>query len=46
MMACEWGTPYEAKAELGNFVARFGEEDPGAVAELYAWRGDADRAFE
>src|SRR5439155_10942518 len=46
MMAQEWGAPDEARAELAAFSARFGEEDPMAVADLYAWRGDADQAFE
>jgi len=46
MMLEEWGTSLEADQSIAAFVARFGEEDPATVADLFAWRGDADRAFE
>jgi tetratricopeptide (TPR) repeat protein len=46
MMSQEWGTSVEAQQSLAVFVARFGEEDPATAADLFAWRGDADRAFE
>ena len=46
LMAQEWGTAAEADQALANLVARVGPRDPSSVADAYAWRGDADRAFE
>ena len=46
MISQEWGPSVEAEQSLAAFVARFGEKDPATVADLFAWRGDADRAFQ
>jgi TolB-like protein len=46
MAESEWGTPDEARRLVDTFAQRFGKRDPASVAELHAWRGDADRAFE
>ncbi len=42
----EWGTAVEADQAVAALVKRLGNSDPISVAEAYAWRGDADRAFE
>jgi tetratricopeptide (TPR) repeat protein len=36
----------DANGTLQSFIARWGGQDPYGVAELYAWRGDYDGAFE
>ena len=45
LMALGWGTAAEADHALEDLVARAGPRDPSSVADAYAWRGDADRAF-
>ncbi|HET9596580.1 MAG TPA: protein kinase [Anaeromyxobacteraceae bacterium] len=40
------GHRQEAQAALDALVARFGREVPYRVAEVHAWRGEADEAFE
>ena len=46
MLLQQWGTPVEAERSVAAFITRYGEEDPTSVAGIFAWRGDADRAFE
>ncbi len=46
LMAQEWGTPAEADRALRALIDASGARAPGSVAAAYAWRGDADRAFE
>jgi hypothetical protein len=36
----------EADAALLSFIESFGEALPDSLAEVYAWRGQADEAFE
>ena len=31
---------------LSDLIARCGRDEPGAVADVYAWRGEKDKAFE
>ena len=40
------GNPREATAALDALVARHGSIAAAQIAEVYAWRGDRDRAFE
>ena len=46
LMAAEWNTPAEGARTLTALIAQDGEAEPCLVAEVYAWRGDADRAVE
>ena len=36
----------ESKAALQEFIEIHGEEDPRSIAEVYAWIGETDKAFE
>ncbi len=40
------GHPSESQLALEQFIAKRGPAKPYAVAEIYAWRGEQDRAFE
>jgi tetratricopeptide (TPR) repeat protein len=40
------GQPEKSEAEFARVVASYGAEDPVMVAEVAAWIGDADAAFE
>jgi hypothetical protein len=40
------GHARESQQALDTLVARYGEAVPIAVAAVYVWRGDLDRAFE
>jgi tetratricopeptide (TPR) repeat protein len=40
------GREKEAKQALEELIAKDGPSQPYRVAEVYAWRGDLDRAFE
>ena len=36
----------ESDAMLATLIENWGDEQPGAVAQVFAWRGDKDSAFE
>jgi len=40
------GQPKESQRALEALISEFGESDAYQVAEIYAWRGETDKAFE
>ena len=40
------GHPHEADAAQGELIESFGDDAAVQIAEVYAYRGDKDRAFE
>lgn len=40
------GRSAESDEQLQILIERFGEQNPGQVAQPYAWRGDRDEAFQ
>ena len=40
------GRPRESQAALDELIPRFAADAAYQIAEMYAWRGDPDRAFE
>ncbi len=38
--------PARLDRSLAELIARMGERDPESIAEIHAWRGDKDKAFE
>ena len=40
------GHAQESQRILDDMIARFASSGPYQIAEVYAWRGDRDRAFE